>query len=155
MKSVALRCFHILRGSPDADEERHLAQRRRWTEGIAEQSVHYRKRGLPFPMLESLDLPDRSVSCGVRAVSTVPTQALMLMNDEFVVKQAELFAGRMCRKPSSDKPGQVELAYKLAVGRPSGCAASATSRSIVSAQAHDLAGFAHVLLNLNAFAYLR
>ncbi len=38
----------------------------------------YRKRGLPFPMLESFDLPDQNISCGARVVSTVPTQALML-----------------------------------------------------------------------------
>jgi len=42
----------------------------------------YRKRGLPFPMFEVFDLPDQNTSCGRRNVSTVPTQALALLNDE-------------------------------------------------------------------------
>jgi hypothetical protein len=112
----------------------------------------YRKRGLPFPMLESFDLPDQNISCGARVVSTVPTQALMLMNDDFVVKQAELFAGRV-RESVADKPGQVELAYKLAVGRSP--AQKERDTALEYLQTHDLAGLAHVLLNLNEFAYLR
>ena len=112
----------------------------------------YRKRGLPFPMLESFDLPDQNISCGARVVSTVPTQALMLMNDDFVVKQADLFAGRV-RESAADKPGQVELAYKLVVGRSPDQNERDTALEYL--QTHDLAGLAHVLLNLNEFAYLR
>ena len=54
----------------------------------------YRKRGLPFPMFEVFDLPDQNISCGRRNVSTVPTQALTLLNDEFVLRQSKLFADR-------------------------------------------------------------
>jgi len=52
-----------------------------------------------------------------------------------------------------DKPGQVELAYKLAVGRPPD--ARERELGLEYLRNHDLAGFAHVLLNLNEFAYLR
>jgi hypothetical protein len=112
----------------------------------------YRKRGLPFPMLESFDLPDQNVSCGVRATSTVPTQALVLMNDEFVVRQAELFAARV-REGASDAEKQVDLAYRLALGR----SPDAKEREIGLdyLRNRDLAGFVHVLLNLNEFLYLR
>ena len=55
----------------------------------------YRKRGLVFPMFEVFDLPDQNITCGARNVSTVPTQALTLMNDEFVLRQAKLFADRV------------------------------------------------------------
>jgi Protein of unknown function (DUF1553). len=48
----------------------------------------YRKRGLPLPMFEIFDLPDQNLSCGARNISTVPTQALALMNDEFVLHQS-------------------------------------------------------------------
>jgi hypothetical protein len=113
----------------------------------------YRKRGLPFPMLESFDLPDQNISCGARPVSTAPTQALMLMNDEFVVKQSELFAKRVAESEPQDTRRQIELAYRLALGR----APNEEERKLAVEymSKHGLNGFAHVLLNLNEFVYLR
>jgi hypothetical protein len=113
----------------------------------------YRKRGLPFPMLESFDLPDQNISCGARTISTVPTQALMLLNDEFVVKQAEVFAARVREQAKNDDAQQVELAYRLALGR----SPSEDERKLASdaVRARGLETLTHVLLNLNEFLYLR
>jgi len=114
----------------------------------------YRKRGLPFPLLETFDLPDQNISCGARVVSTVPTQALMLMNDEFVVKQAELFAKRIAESAPGGDPGQqIDAAYRIALGR----APDARERDLAHSflKNGNLTGFAHVLLNLNEFVYLR
>ena len=104
-------------------------------------------------MLESFDLPDQNISCGARGVSTVPTQALMLLNDEFVIKQAELFAQRVQRGGARQVNSQIELAYSLALGR----APDTHERELAHEylQTHSLAGFTHVLLNLNEFVYLR
>jgi hypothetical protein len=113
----------------------------------------YRKRGLPFPLLESFDLPDQNVSCGARANSTVPTQALMLLNDEFVVRQAEVFANRIRESAPDDAARQVELAYAIAVGRPPNEEERRLALDFIARQ--NLAGLAHVLLNLNEFVYLR
>ena len=52
----------------------------------------YLKRQLPMPMLTLFDAPDSSQSCAVRFSSTTPTQALTLMNDEFVNEQARFLA---------------------------------------------------------------
>lgn len=113
----------------------------------------YRKRGLPFPLLETFDLPDQNISCGARVVSTVPTQSLVLMNDEWVVRQADLFAQRVKESAGDDLDRQITLAYRLAVGREP----DRTERE--AARAHlekrSLAGFAHVLFNLSEFIYLR
>jgi hypothetical protein len=113
----------------------------------------YRKRGLPFPMLEAFDLPDQNFSCGARAVSTVPTQALMLLNDEFVAKQAELFARHVQESEPENAERQVELAYRMALSR----APSTAERDLALEylRRNSLTGFAHVLLNLNEFVYLR
>src|SRR5262249_41171662 len=46
----------------------------------------YQKRALVFPMLQTFDMSDQSQAFGVRYVSTVPTQALTLMNDDFVIR---------------------------------------------------------------------
>src|SRR5687767_6208275 len=113
----------------------------------------YRKRGLPFPLLETFDLPDQNISCGARVTSTVPTQALMLMNDEFVVRQAELFAQRLTETEPKDAARQVDLGYNLALGRTPD--AEERRLGIEYIGTRGVAGFAHALLNLNEFVYLR
>ena len=113
----------------------------------------YRKRGLPFPLLDVFDLPNQNISCGARNVSTVPTQALALMNDEFVVRQAQLFANRLEEAAPGDPQKQVELGYRLAVSRPPDSEERKLALDFLAA--HKLADFAHVLLNLNEFLYVR
>ncbi|HYM09688.1 MAG TPA: PSD1 and planctomycete cytochrome C domain-containing protein [Bryobacterales bacterium] len=77
----------------------------------------YRKRGMPFPMFEVFDLPDQNVSCSARNISTVPTQALTLLNDEFVLRQARYFAERVALEAGPDPAAQMTRAYELALGR--------------------------------------
>jgi len=113
----------------------------------------YRKRTLAFPMLESFDLPDQNISCGARVVTTVPTQALMLMNDEFVVRQAELFAQRVQEMAANDKQKQIEALYGLALSRPPEQKEKQVATEYL--RNHNLSGLAHVVLNLNEFLYLR
>lgn len=113
----------------------------------------YRKRGLPFPLLETFDLPDQNISCGARVVSTVPTQALMLMNDQFVIRQSELFAQRIAESEPQDRERQIDLAYRIALGRAPD--AKEREAALVYLQTHSLQGLAHVVLNLNEFVYLR
>jgi hypothetical protein len=112
----------------------------------------YRKRGLPYPLLDIFDLPNQNISCGGRKVSTVPTQALMLMNDDFVVRQAELFANRL-REAESGVAGQIALAYRLALARPPEERELAAGLEFL--RAGKLEDFAHVVLNLNEFLYVR
>ncbi|MDZ4799842.1 MAG: PSD1 and planctomycete cytochrome C domain-containing protein [Bryobacteraceae bacterium] len=113
----------------------------------------YRKRGLPFPMLDTFDLPDQNISCGARGVSTVPSQALMLMNDDFVIRQSELFSQRVLEAEPTSVDRQIAHAYRLALGRNPDARESELAREHV--RERGLKGFAHVLLNLNEFAYLR
>jgi hypothetical protein len=113
----------------------------------------YRKRGLPFPLLETFDLPDQNISCAVRGISTVPTQALMLLNDEFVIRQAGLFAQRVQEAEPKDAVRQIDLAYRLALGRPPDAKERSLAEKFVAQR--GLAGFTHVLLNLNEFVYQR
>jgi hypothetical protein len=113
----------------------------------------YRKRGLPFPMFEVFDLPDQNTSCGRRNVSTVPTQALTLLNDEFVLKQSKLFADRVAEAAPNDPAKQVDLAYRIALTRPPNEREMTAAMEFLKKRA--LADFTHVLLNLNEFLYVR
>ncbi len=113
----------------------------------------YRKRGMPFPMFEVFDLPNQNVSCGARNVSTVPTQALTLLNNEFVLQQARFFAQRVASEAGPAPDGQLARAYQLALGRnPS---EEEKRLGIAFLKAYSLADLAHVMLNLNEFIYLR
>ncbi|MCC6587287.1 MAG: PSD1 domain-containing protein [Bryobacterales bacterium] len=113
----------------------------------------YRKRGLPLPFFEVFDLPDQNITCGRRNVSTVPTQALTLMNNEWVLNQARRFADRVATEAGSNKDTQIERAYQLAVSRPPTTEELAVARQFLAKG--SLADFAHVLMNLNEFIYLR
>ena len=113
----------------------------------------YRKRGLPFPFFEVFDLPDQNITCGRRNVSTVPTQALTLLHNEFVIAQAGRFAARVMAEAGPSPEAQLERAYWLALGRPPEAGERAAGMSFLASQ--PLAGLTHVLLNLNEFVYLR
>jgi Protein of unknown function (DUF1553) len=112
----------------------------------------YRKRGLPYPLLEIFDLPNQNISCGARNISTVPTQALTLMNDEFVLRQAQLFANRL-QETETNPARQIDLAYRLALGRPPADAELQTNLEFLKTR--KLVDFTHVMLNLNEFLYMR
>jgi Protein of unknown function (DUF1553)/Protein of unknown function (DUF1549)/Planctomycete cytochrome C len=112
----------------------------------------YRKRGLPYPLLDIFDLPNQNISCSARNVSTVPTQALTLMNDEFVLRQAQLFANRLA-EAETEPAKQIDLAYRLALARTPVKAELQANLDFLAT--HKLVDFADVLLNLNEFLYVR
>jgi Protein of unknown function (DUF1553) len=113
----------------------------------------YRKRGLVFPMFEVFDLPDQNTTCGRRNVSTVPTQALTMLNDEFVLRQAKLFADRVKEAAPGDPARQIDLAYRIALSRSPREEEARLAADFLSKR--GLADFTHVLLNLNEFLYVR
>jgi len=113
----------------------------------------YRNRGLPFPLLDVFDLPNQNLACGARNVTTVPTQALTLMNDDFVLKQAELFANRLEEAAPGDRSKQIDLAYQIALARIPRADEKQLAADFLKDRA--MADFANVMLNLNEFLYVR
>ncbi len=69
------------------------------------------------PYLSLFDGPDTNNSTDVRTSSTVPLQALYLMNNPFVRQEAEGFARRL-RNISSDESRRAHWAITLAWNRP-------------------------------------
>ena len=113
----------------------------------------YRRRSLGLPFFDTFDLPDQNVTAAARNVSTVPTQALTLINNPFVLGQAALFAERLERAAPGDLARQVELAYQIALTRPPTDVEAMLARDLVERQ--SLVDFAHVVFNLNEFLYVR
>ncbi len=75
------------------------------------------RRSQPLAMLHAFDQPVMETNCERRTVSTVATQALMLMNSEFILQQAGYFAARVRKEASGDPTRQVHAAWQMAFGR--------------------------------------
>jgi hypothetical protein len=84
----------------------------------ARRSIYvFVKRSLLVPEMELLDFADTNTSCEQRPVSTIPTQALTLLNGEFLNEEARRFAARLIRDAGSDQSAQINRAYRLALCR--------------------------------------
>jgi hypothetical protein len=68
------------------------------------------------PFLALFDGADTNASTPLRNLTTVPTQALFLMNDPFVHEQSAGFASRLLGVRTDDA-GRVALTYRMALGR--------------------------------------
>jgi mono/diheme cytochrome c family protein len=75
------------------------------------------KRSLLVPILAVHDQADTDSSCPVRYTTTVPTQALGMLNGEFTNEQAGAFAERLRREAPGDLAAQVKRAIRLTSAR--------------------------------------
>ncbi len=68
-------------------------------------------------MFDVFDYPNPGLVSGNRNASTVPTQALFMMNSEFVLKEANAAAAKILEVKGLDDEQRLALAYKTALGR--------------------------------------
>ena len=152
------------------------SQRNKWPEIAADgpqewrRSVYiYSKRQLLFPLLELLDAPTTTDVCDRRTESIVPTQALLMMNDDFVNDQAGKLAARVKKEAGVAADKQAERALWLAFSRaPSAERVTdavafmkkqaethqAGGRGTEAAETEALIDLCHVLFNCNEFIFL-
>jgi len=128
----------------------------------------YWKRGLKYPMFEVHDQPDPNVTCEMRNTTTVPTQALTLLNNEFVLIQARHFAERVAREAGDDPAKQIRFLYRIALSREPERKEMEQSLAFLQKQRDyhttrasgsdsalaALTDLAHVMLNANEFVYI-
>ncbi len=105
------------------------------------------------PMLEAFDCPDPSVKTPRRGVTTTPLQALELMNNSFVQRQAKHLAERAMQRGKDDLHAAIESAYFLALGRAP--APDETARASAAANERGLTSVCWALLNSTEFMYVR
>ncbi|MBS0261247.1 MAG: DUF1553 domain-containing protein [Planctomycetes bacterium] len=74
-------------------------------------------RGQVPEMMAVFDVADPNLIVGQRDVTTVPTQALFLMNNPFVLRQAEEMAQRILARSGLEVRERINLAYRTALGR--------------------------------------
>jgi mono/diheme cytochrome c family protein len=133
----------------------------------ARRSVYIHvKRSLLTPILADFDLADPDTSCPVRFTTTQPTQALGMMNGDFLHAQARVFAERIRREAGGTNADQTEAmvrrAIEVALVRPASDAEVERGMALVDElETKDGVGpgralelYCLMVLNLNEFAYL-
>ena len=120
------------------------------------------KRSLRMPMLESFDSPDPDSACAVRVTTTVPTQALGMLNSKFMNEQAQKLANRLKEASKGDLEKQVRAAIRLTTGRtPSASEIEKDMKFISELQTAEklslkdaMKNYCLIVLNTNEFFYL-
>ena len=113
----------------------------------------YSKRSIRYPLFETFDQPNLINSCERRNRSTIAPQALLLMNNNFVINEAKYFAERLRRDAGDDARAQVERAYRLALGRAPTTFERTKTVEFIQNSPSGLAEFCQALFNLNEFVY--
>jgi len=119
------------------------------------------KRSLILPIFAAFDFADTDSSCPVRFTTTQPTQALTMLNSEFLGEAAEDFAARLRRETRDAPSTQVRRALQLVLCRPptadeieAGVKLMQELRAEATHPAVALQQFCLMTFNLNEFFYL-
>ncbi len=93
-----------------------------WKESSEEErcrrSIYmFTKRSLLLPLMTVFDFSDTTQPCAQRNVSIVATQALALLNNEFVHAQSDALARRVVAEAGGEVSAQIDRAWWLALGR--------------------------------------
>ena len=131
------------------------------------RSIYLRvKRSELLPVMTMFDAPEPTQSIGTRSITTVPTQALTLMNSAMVRQQAEKLAAAIRSSVTSSLEAQITEAFQRALGRsPTDMELTRMADFVRQQQAAvpadtpnaDLLAFTefcHVLMCLNEFVYV-
>jgi protein-arginine kinase len=112
-------------------------------------------------MLKTFDMADTDSACAVRFATTVPTQALTMLNSEFLNDQAESFAKRL-EQDAADTRSRVALALRLATSREPETKEvqqgvdmmDELEKELQMSKHQALQRFCLLVLNMNEFVYL-
>jgi hypothetical protein len=113
----------------------------------------FMKRSIRYPMFEAFDQPDATASCPRRNGSTVAPQALLLMNNSFVIQEARMFADRLEKDAPGDRGRQIERAWELALGRVPADLEKQKALAFLQSGAGSLPDLCQLIFNLNEFTY--
>lgn len=117
------------------------------------------RRSAPQHFLAAFDAPTMEINCIRRPRSTSATQALALMNGDFVTAQARHFAARVTREARPEE--KVRYAFRLAMGRAPAAGEADLLATFLERQRQKhgdaslaLAEMCQALLGTNEFIYL-
>jgi hypothetical protein len=121
------------------------------------------RRNFLTPMFLAFDYPIPFSTMGRRSVSNVPAQALTMMNNPFVLQQAELWAKRVLADKGLTPRQRIERMYVTAFGRPATAGELADASAFLAEQARingrtieerAWTDLCHVLVNVKEFIFV-
>ena len=99
-------------------------------DGNGRRSIYQEvRRNFLEPMMLTFDRPIPFTTFGKRNVTNVPAQSLIMMNDPFVILQAEVMAKKIIDQPTLTLEERIEWVYKRAYAR------APSSRELTEARA--------------------
>lgn len=127
-------------------------------DGDGRRSVYteIRRNFLP-PFLLTFDMPIPFNAMGRRSVSNVPAQALALMNDPFVMEQAERWATRVRQSDAANDEAKITTLFLGAFARPPSAAELGQIEAFLASESDESQAWidlCHALLNKKEFIYL-
>ncbi len=147
---------------------------RKWPQVKHENADHWRRsiyvfarRSVPFPLLEGFDAPVTTSSCSRRITTTVPTQALQLLNSRFTNNHSMEMARLLIRDHGDNRQLLIKHAYLRVLGRlPNTHEIELGLECLTESELlHDskpsgkllfsLQDLCHVLINLNEFIFMQ
>jgi hypothetical protein len=127
-------------------------------DGNGRRSIYLQvRRNFLNPMFSAFDYPTPFTTIGRRSVSNVPAQALAMLNNPFVLQQAELWAKRVLATGDRTPTQRVTAMYETAFGRVPTADEVADAVAFVDASGKPeraWADLAHVLLNAKEFVFV-
>ena len=132
--------YSYLPGDPIGSEFNRRSVYRTWT------------RGGRSGLLDAFDCPDPSTTAPRRALTTTPLQALVLLNNSFVLRMSQSFARRVEREAGPDVGLQITRAYRLAYTRDPSAEELHDARPVV--EQHGLEVLTRAIFNSNEFLYV-
>jgi len=108
--------------APELTPTEQIGNYRKWPTSTPEESDRravylLTRRSFRFPMLAAFDLPENIVSCGRRDSTTVPTQALTMLNNGTISGLASAFARRLLDETKGNVADVAPLAWRYAFSR--------------------------------------
>ena len=127
------------------------------SEGRKRSIYIYQQRSLSMPWMQSFDATVCDASRDLRWTSVTPLQALAMYNGAFASEEAQHFALRLQQDAGASETAQIQLAYRIALGREPAADEVERMRLLMEASEPNerLAGLCRVLLNSSEFAYLK
>lgn len=102
--------------------EKEYADRRLFPgplDGNGRRSIYIKVNLMESPkFLSAFNLPGGKVTQGRRDVTNVPAQALALLNDPFVLQQADLWAERLVTRQNDSVAARIDAMFQTALSRP-------------------------------------
>ena len=118
--------------------------------------------------LSAFNFPGGKVTQGRRDVTNVPAQALALLNDPFVIQQADFWSKRLIKHRKDSMTARIQAMFQQALGRPPTAMEEKEFVYLVRelARLHQIQSedvpanhliwkdVSHVILNLKEFIYI-